>query len=364
MTEKSIIDSRQMIAEIDQSNMLGSLEALHKQIEHAWQDVQAVEFNPRAEILNVVVSGMGGSGLGGDVIKHLFKDSLRVPFEVVNSYSLPAYVNENTLVVLASYSGGTEETLATAEEARAKNAQIMVITAGGKLAEFARQYQYSLYKINPVHNPSGQPRMAIGYAVFGTIGLLTKAGIITVSDEEVAEVIETVKTKIADNTVEVLSDNNPAKTLAFTQIGRRPIIVVSEFLEGAGHVAANQHNENAKTYADYKVVPELNHHLMEGLRFPHSNTDSHVFLIVQSQLYQPKNSIRMNLTQKIIEDNGIDTLTVLLRAQTKLNQVFEMFALFGFAGFYRSMLEGIDPTPIPYVDRFKEELQNYGKSEG
>lgn len=362
MPNKSILDSREEIAKLDKSNMMGSVEALGKQVEHAWREAQNIPFTPTAEVRNVVIAGMGGSGLGGDVIKHLYKDRLSVPIEIIHDYTLPKYVNENTLVVLASYSGGTEEILACSDEAHQKNAQIMVVAAGGELAKRAEEHQHPIYLIDPIYNPSNQPRMAVGYAIFGTIGLLAKAGIVNVSDDEVQEVIKAINKVVEDNNVEVLGESNPAKTLAFNMVGRRGVIVVSEFLEGAAHVAANQHNENAKAFVDYKVVPELNHHLMEGLRFPQSNATNHFFVMVQSQLYYPKNSLRMRLTQQVIENNEIDTLSVLLRAPSKISQVFEMIALFGFAGFYLSMLEGIDPSPIPFVDYFKDELNKHGEN--
>jgi glucose/mannose-6-phosphate isomerase len=352
-----ILDSREKIAELDKSNMLGSIEELGRQVEHAWQDLQSVSFTPSAEIRNVVIAGMGGSGLGADVIKHLFKDQLRVPLDYVHDYTLPGYVNQNTLVVLASYSGTTEEVLACAEEAEARRAQIMVIAAGGDLVALAKNKNYSAYVIDAKYNPSNQPRMAIGYAVFGTIGLLAKANIINVSDEEVAFAVQAINKVVQDNTVEVSQESNPAKALAFMMLDRRPVIAVAEFLEGAAHVTANQHNENAKAFVDYKIVPEINHHLMEGLKFPKSNATNHVFFFVQSQLYRPENSIRMQLTQKVVEENSIETMTVPLRSGSKMAQVFEMISLFSFCGFYLSMLEGIDPTPIPFVDGFKDELK-------
>jgi glucose/mannose-6-phosphate isomerase len=354
---KSILESRSMMAKLDQSNMLGSIEELGRQVEHAWQDLKSVSFKPSAEIRHVVIAGMGGSGLGADVIKHLFKDQLRVPLDYVHDYTLPGYVNQHTLVVLASYSGTTEEILACADHAQELGAQIMVIAAGGPLADLARNKNYAIYLIDAKYNPSNQPRMAIGYAVFGTIGLLAKAGIVSVSDDEVKEVVKTIDQVVKDCTVEVAQENNPAKALAFLMLDRRPVIVAAEFLEGAAHVATNQHNENAKSFVDYKVVPEINHHLMEGLRFPSSNALHHVFIFAQSQLYQPANAIRMQLTQKVVEDNGIETMMTPLRAHSKMAQVFEMIALFSFGGFYLSMLEGIDPTPIPFVDGFKDELK-------
>ena len=355
-TTASIIDSRQKIAELDKSNALGSIESLADQIRESWEETQQIDFQASAEIKNVVVAGMGGSGLGADVIQHIFKDKLNVPLSVINSYSLPNYVNKNTLVILSSYSGNTEETVSCAQDAENRNAQIMVITAGGKLKKIAQERNYPFYFIDPKFNPSDQPRMAIGNSVFGQIGMLAKAGIITITDKEVEEVITTVIDITERNTVEVSKEVNKAKLVAFECLERKPVLVSSEFMQGSIHVSANQFNENAKIFADYKIVPELNHHLMEGLRFPASNQGSHLFLMINSTLFSQSNQKRMEITQEIVDKNHIDTLKIDLSSETKLTQAFESITLLAFANFYLSMLENIDPSPIPFVNEFKEAL--------
>ena len=161
---------------------------------------------------------------------------------------------------------------------------------------------------------------------------------------------------IENNTVEVSPENNQAKILAFTILERRPILVASEFLSGAVHVSTNQFNENSKMFADFKLVPELNHHLMEGLRFPTSNINTHVFLFINSHLYSTHNQKRMKLTQQVVEDNNIETISIKMNAESKLTQVFEEITLMAFTNYYVAMLEKIDPAPIPFVDWFKEEL--------
>lgn len=354
---QSILESRSRIAALDKSNMLGSIEELGKQIQHAWESTRNLSFPAAGEVKNLVIAGMGGSGLGADVIKSLFKEELQVPLEIVNDYTLPSFVNQYSLVILASYSGTTEEILACAKDAQKKGAQIAVICAGGDLAQFAKKYNYPIYEISPKHNPSNQPRMAIGYAVFGTIALLEKAGIINLSDQQVNAVVEAINRQIKECTVEVEQTENPAKALAYTMIDRRPVIVVSEFLEGAAHVSANQFNENGKVFVDYKVIPELDHHLLEGLKYPTSNASTHVFIFVESQLLRLENILRIQLTRKIIDENQIDSVAVPLRSSTKIEQAFEMITLFSFAGFYLAMLEGIDPSPIPFVDKFKVDLK-------
>ena len=353
----SLLNSRTLMAEIDKSNVLGSIEALTKQVKHAWDSVQSIKFTPQAEIRNVVVAGMGGSGLGADVIKTLYKEQLTVPFDFVHDYTLPGYINQHSLVVLASYSGTTEEVLACAGEAQAKQAQIMVICAGGTLAELAAQKGYTAYIIDPVYNPSNQPRMAIGYAVFGTLGLLAKANVIQLSDAQVQEVIATIAQTLEQNRVEVDQAQAQAKMLAFAILDRRPVLVVADFLEGAAHVSNNQFNENAKIYCDYKIVPEIDHHLLEGLSHPSSNVSTHLFVFVNSSLYHPSNQLRMNLSQQAVSKHGLETSSLELTSQSRLTQVFELITVLGLANFYLAMLEKIDPAPIPTVDWFKVELK-------
>ncbi len=353
----SVLSQLDKIKEIDQNNVLGSIQALSDQVRHAWQDTQKIDFQLTTDIHNVVVAGMGGSGLGPDVIKNLFKEQLTVPFETVNSYTLPNYVDHHTLVVLASYSGNTEEILSCAQQAEQKQAQIIVITSGGQLQTLADDNNYPAYIIDPKHNPSGQPRMAIGYAIIGLMGLLAQAEILAVKTEVINKVAQTIIHTMHDCRVEKEVEVNPAKTLAFNLVERRPNLVAAEFLLGAIHVASNQFNENAKTFADYYPIPEINHHLLEGLMLPPSNVLDNIFLFFNSKLYHERNQKRVTLTQMAVEKQGIQTLAINLTAETRIEQVFELITIMAYANFYLALLHEIDPSQIPTVNWFKEELK-------
>ncbi len=354
---QKLLESREKMAKIDQGNALGSVEALADQIRQSWQETQELEIKGIKNFSNIVVAGMGGSALGPDVIKHLFKNELTIPFEVVNAYTLPAYVNHQTLVVLSSYSGTTEEVLAMAKEAQNKNAQIIAITAGGKLAKLAKKNNWPVYIINPIHNPSNQPRMAIGNSIIGLIGLLNKLKVLKMSSGEIDDAIHAVIAIGEKCSVKTKAEQNPAKTLAFKLFDKRPILTAGEFLTGAVHVATNQFNENSKTYADYKIIPEINHHLMEGLKYPQSNSYTTIFVFFQSTLYHQRNQKRIILTAEVIEQNKIETITINLKSETKMAQVFELICLMAYTNFYLSMLYQIDPSPIPFVDWFKKQLK-------
>ncbi len=351
------IDSKTKIASIDQGNVLGSIEALADQVRQAWKTTQELDLSTISKPSNIVVAGMGGSALGAVVIKHAFKAELSVPFEIVNDYNLPHYVNANSLVILSSYSGGTEEILSCAQQAQTKQAQIIVITQCGELATWAQKNSYLHYQIPSDYNPSNQPRMAVGYAIIGLMGILSKAGLIQVSPAEIEKIVEIILITMNKCQVEKKADDNPAKALCFALVDRRPNLVAAEFLTGAVHVAANQFNENAKTFADFYQVPEINHHLLEGLKLPTSNHLDNIFLFFNSELYLEKNQTRIELTQQAVAKQEIETVAINLEAESELAQIFELITLMAYTNFYLAILNNINPSEIPMVDWFKEQLK-------
>lgn len=359
MATPSAIDlnSRDSIKSLDQSNLLGSIESLALQIKHAWEETKSIAFTPKVPITNIVVAGMGGSGLGADVIKSVFKSELKVPLDIVNDYALPGYVGPSTLVILSSYSGTTEETLTAGETAKKLGAQAMVICAGGTLLEMAKTNNWPFYQINPTYNPSGQPRMAIGYSVFGIIALCAKAGLLNLTDNDIAQVVQTLADVVASCTVEVKSEQNPAKMLAYQLYDKRAVFIGADFLAGALHTATNQSNENAKTFTGYYVVPELDHHLLESLRFPSSLKDTHAFVFFRSVLSHPSNAKRVDLTKETFMEHSLECLALDLKGPTKLAQSFELINTMSFVSLYLAMMENIDPNPIPAVASFKQKLK-------
>lgn len=351
----SILDSREKIKELDKSNLLGSVESLADQISDALVQVKDIVIPAEYKsIQNVVISGMGGSALGSHIIKNLFKNELKVPFEVVSHYDLPNHVGPNTLVLLSSYSGGTEETLSSAEQAKNRGAKIMVITGGGKLSELAKSNNWPMYLIKPTFNPCNQPRLAIGYAIVGQLALFAKAGIIADQSANLELVAANLKAMLPSLTPE--SSNSPAKHLAFAAFDKHIVFVGAEHLIGAAHVVNNQINENAKTLTSEWHLPELNHHYMEALSFPKLAKDTTLFLIFNSALYSPRLQKRVLITKDLIEQKGFEVHTILATTETKLEQVFEIIQIGEFVASYLPILYGIDPSPIPNVDFFKEEM--------
>lgn len=360
MTNLTKFDFDQVIDKLDTQNSFGSIEQLGDQIQHVWATANQVQFDQSYQNINqVVVIGMGGSALGTHVIQAVFKDELTVPVIISSDYTVPNYVDDQTLVIASSYSGTTEETLAATQDAIKKGAKITGISSGGKLAKLLKTHHYPALIFDPKYNPSNQPRMALGYSIFGQVALFSQAGLLTVTENDYRQVLATIAQLQLSTSRQIESNQNLAKMLAFNLVDRLPVIAVSEHLEGSAHIFANQLNENAKQYSEFRVIPELNHHLMEGLKFPESNPKNLFFLTVDSDLYLDSNRTRIRLTEQVLEKNNITYLHHQLESSTKLSQAFELILLGSYTVNYLTMLNHLDPSPIPWVNWFKEQLKNH-----
>ncbi len=352
-----ILDEAEKVRELDKGNILGSIRDLPEQVKQCWEEINAVKLpEDYKRTRNVVVCGMGGSALGGRIVDCLFTDSLRGSIEVFTGYNVPDYVGPETLVILSSYSGNTEETLQAAKEAIKRNACSFIIASGGKLAEFASKEKLPAYIFNPVHNPSAQPRMGLGYSLTSILNLLARCGFISLSEEEIDKSVEMMRGLVKEYDVLSPQSANLAKRLSERLLGKLPILVASEHLAGSTHAFKNQLNENAKTFATSFDIPELNHHLLEGLSNPRSMKPLMHFIFFESKLYPENIRKRYNLTKDIVEKNDISAEIYELTGSTKVIQVYELLTLSSYVSFYLAMIYGIDPAPIPWVDYFKNKL--------
>jgi len=335
---------------LDKKNMFGSLQKLGKQVEQIarmWGSFKLPADYKKID--SVVVSGMGGSGLGTHIIKSLFASELKVPVEIVNDYHLPAYVNKNTLVIVSSYSGNTEETVSAVYEARKKKAKIVILCAGGELAEFAKMNKLPALVFTTENNPCNSPRMGLGYSLAGQLMIFAKVGVIKFDEKQFS-----VLARELDKYGSLLVDT--AKEMAKHTIDKSVWYVASEHLVGNAHVAANQMNENGKRFGGYFAIPELNHHLMEGMLNPESNKNNLLLVLLESKLYNNRIQRRYEVTKEVLAKNKILFLSYELTAGDRVGQVCEALALCGYISYYSAILKGIDPTDIPFVDYFKKAL--------
>lgn len=352
------LDNIKFIKNLDSDKVLDSIEMVGEQINQAWQEFKQIKLpKDYLSINNVLINGMGGSALGSHVLRSLFFDQIKVPFGIINSYQLPASLNSKTLYVLSSYSGDTEEPLATVSEAKKRGAKLFGIASGGKLAQLIKQGKILGYVFQPTFNPSAQPRMGLGYSLAAQMALFKKLGLIKTTDQEIKNLLPLVSKLQSRFGVSSPFKNNPAKKMAVDLQGKMPIIIASGFLSGNAHVFTNQINENAKNFASYFLISEMNHHLLEGLSFPKANKNDLSFVFFESDLYYQKNRLRHQITRKVLTKNGINNINYKLQSAAKLSQSIEMMIFGSYASFYLAILNKVNPSKIPWVDYFKSELK-------
>lgn len=351
------LDDLDQIKTLDAANMAGSIELLPEQIQQTWDEVGIISFpDDYRSVKRIVFSGMGGSALGAYVAKYLYTTSLTQSFEIVNDYHLPGYVDAQTLVVAGSYSGTTEETVSGLKEALAKGAKTVAIATGGTLESLAKDAAMPFYKLNPKFNPSNQPRMGIGYSVFALLRILDRLDIISIRDQDIEELKTILKQNNSSFGINTPLAKNRAKKMVTTIYGRVPIFIAGEFLIGAIHAIRNQMNENAKSLAIYFPLPELDHHLLEALKFPAHIQEQDHYIFFHSSLYSPRIAKRSEITRQVVEENGHTTSLFEPRAKIALAQVIESIHFGSYVGYYLALLNDIDPSPIPWVESFKKKL--------
>jgi len=354
------LDNISNLKKLDTSLVSESIEALPKQIAQVLSDASKIKIPSAYKKINqVVVSGMGGSNLGARIVKAVFEEQLKTPLTITPGYTVPASVNNNTLFVLSSYSGNTEETLHTYPEAKKRKAKIIAISARGeknKLQKLMSANNIPGYIFEHKHNPSNQPRLGLGYSIFGTLTLLNKVGLFKVSNAEIKTIIAKLEKWNKTLAISSPAKNNLAKKIAQSLNDKEPILISAEHLNGNVFAMRNQFCETSKNFASYLNLPDLNHFAMEGLTHPKSNKKDFVFLFFDSKLYHPRIQKRSQLTKQVIKKNGIQSIGINLKGETKLEQAFEVLQLGTWITYYLGMVNQVRPGDVPFVDWFKKQL--------
>jgi len=344
------LNDKEAIKKIDPRDTVGSTELLLKQCETAWDQVTRLELPKHlGEISNVVFCGMGASIYGALVLKALLGRNMPFPTEVISDYYLPEYVGPNTLVVLTSYSGTTEEVLSCAEDAKAKGAKMVVLTKGGPLEEFAKDNQLPAYIFDGELNLAKSPRAGCGYTILGLIGLLNKLNVVEIEEQEITDAMIRMHDKIDEIKQQAFQDYQ----LFENQI---PIIFTAEHLSGNGMILRNQFNETSKNFAAYYLIPDLNHHLMEGLQFPEKAPLK--FLVFNSANYSEKIKRRTELTIDVVKQNKYEVHEFMTSGATIYDDFLEALIYGSYLTLYLGLAYGQNPATNPWVDWFKKTLED------
>lgn len=352
------LDNIKQIEKLDAKKIHESIGFLPKQIEHVLEITKNLKIPTSFKKINqVVLNGMGGSNLGLEIIKAVFENEAKVPFSICPGYTIPASVDANTLFIISSYSGNTEEPLSVYAEVKKRGAKIVAIASDGKLKQIIERDKIPAVIFTDTYNPCKVPRIGLGYSIFGIIALLEKLGLFKIDGKNVNQVIANLNKQNAKLEINVPAINNQAKKLAKELHQKEVVLIGAEFLAGNIHAMRNQFCETGKTFASYLLLPDLNHFAMEGLKNPKFNSKNLLFLFFDSALYHPRINQRSQLTKQVIAKNNIKSLSVKLNSKTKLEQSFEILMFGTWTTYYLGLLNNTDPAPNPWVDWFKNQLK-------
>jgi len=339
------LNNLEEIKKLDPKDVYGSTGMFIDQCRQIHELAESSEFESLNNATSLIFCGMGGSAYGGHVASSLFRDEISVPFYVNSDYGFPKFTNSSSALILTSYSGTTEETIAAYQYAKDLGAKVLGLTSGGKLSELVKDDPGLVFEAKS--NPSGQPRLGTGYIVLGTIEILRKSGVLNLSSADVVEAIDEVEK--AKEEIET-----KAKEIAQKIYGFIPVIFTGGLFEGNGHILRNQFNETAKSFSSFHFIPEANHHVMEGLKNPEGRKLIAVF--VNSDLYDSRVKRRIELTQDVVNQNNTPFVSYTTTGSSKLSQSLELLMFGSYLTFYTGILYGQDPSLIPWVDYFKEKL--------
>lgn len=346
------------ICRLDTTGMLAALEGLPVQCTSAcWDLARQVELPEIEAISNIVVTGLGGSAIGGDLLRVYAADKVSVPITVNRDYGLPKFVGPDTLVFAVSYSGNTEETVSAYEEARTKGASIIVISTGGKLGELAQRDRVPLIGV-----PCGiSPRAATGFLFIPTLRILQRLGILPDITDEIVEMVDYLKEMRKTLGPEAKEEINPAKQLARKLHNKIPVIWGST---GTTEVVAQrwkgQINENAKAPAYWNVLPELNHNEIVGFQFPLEILKKIHVVFLRDERDHPRVHRRMEITREVIKDVVDGCTEVWASGNGVLSRLYSHIYTGDYTSVYLAALYGIDPGPVKVIDYLKRELQEVG----
>jgi len=350
--EAITLDDPAVLKRIDVSGMLGRVRELPRQLALARQIAGSVELSPRhREVDAVLVLGMGGSAIGADLVAGIAGDRLRVPLIVHRDYGLPAWVGQRTLVIAASHSGETVETLSGAAAARERDVPLVVVTTGGELGRRATAEGTPYLR----YEAPGQPRAAIGFGIGLVHELLVNAGLLR-SPDPFGPAIESLESRLERNAPSVETDANPAKQLAWSIFGRIPIIFGAGVMGPVAHRWKTQLNENAKAWAMHEPMPEANHNAIEGSLNPRELSDA-LYVVELRDPQEPSDiASRYRVVEELLGERATNRSIVWAEGPSPFARVLTAVAFGDLVSVYLAILYQTDPTPVTLLAMLKERL--------
>ena len=327
--------------------MKSLVEKFTQQLKEAIQIGSSSNLSPcDKELKNVVITGLGGSGIGGKIVSQLAANELKIPVIINNNYTLPNFVDENTLVIASSFSGNTEETLSALKEAIEKNAEIACITSGGEVLKIAKGH-----KLNHIILPEGDsPRAMLTYSLTQQFFLLHHYGLI--SNEFIPQIENSIL--LLEN--ELSDIKATAKSIANAILDKTAIIYAENQFEGVAIRLRQQLNENAKVLCWHHVVPEMNHNELVGWA---GGNNTFAVINFHTSLDHPRSSKRMEIGKEIITKHTNTYIDIIAKGNSIIEQSLYLILLGDWISVYLAELRNVDPIEVEVIKYLKGELAKF-----
>jgi len=340
------------IKKLDPKGMMNWIKDFPYQVENAVKIgiSSSIKCNSK-NVQNIILTGLGGSAIAGDLLRCYLSKELKIPFIVNRHYQLPEFVSKNSLVIVSSYSGNTEETISAYKDAIKKKARILCISTGGKIEKMAQKQEHSCIKIPP----GLSPRAALGYSFFPLLVVLSRIGLIKKKENEIKETIKLLKEKssILSN---IESPENLSLKLAEKLIGKIPVIYSSLDLEAVNLRWRGQFAENAKQLAFGHVLPEMNHNELVGWKvLTDLMKQMHVIFLLDKEDHK-RIQIRESITKEILANYADGITEVHSTGKSPLARIFSLVYYGDWTSFYLAILNHEDPEPVKVIDYLKAKL--------
>ncbi len=336
-------------AKYDLQNQFNVLVETYSQIDSAWGNEIDIEKLKTRKFRNIIISGLGGSAISGDLIGNFLKDDLKLPFFVNRNYTLPEFTDKDTLLVISSYSGNTEETISVLEEGIKKKCPMICVTTGGKIGEMAGKNEIPIVKMKP----GFQPRYALGSSFFSLLKVFVHLGLIPPHDEIVIKIRNLWEQKGKEYSAE----NNIAYNCAEQLIGFIPVIYsAADITSAAGYRFKCQLNENSKLHSFHNIIPELNHNEIIGWESFNSNQFNAKLINILDQSYHPQVKKRFEITTELAVKKGLEYMNIESEEEDFKVRLMDLIYLFDWITYYTAVLRGFDPSEIDNIYTLKERL--------
>ncbi len=350
-----ILDQIEKVRDLDPGGMYHRIYQFPSQFEDALRRTRQVRLPDwdSGKITGIVLAGLGGSAIGGDLVRSYLAERLKVPFLICRDYSLPHFVGSPSLVFMSSYSGNTEETLSAFQDASRRSAKIICMTSGGKVEELASKQSLPCIKL-----PGGfQPRAALGYSFVPVLTVLEEIGFVQGEQARVRSTQEFLEESRDRYGIQINAEKNEAKKLALRLHGKLPIIYAAgNHFDAVSTRWKGQMCENAKMLAFNNVFPEFNHNELVGWKVLSDCRDSLIVVILKDRQDHARIRKRMEIVKSIIEKQKVEVIEVESRGEDLLSRMFSLIQLGDFVSFYLAVLNREDPTPVKVIDYLKNEL--------